>query len=338
MALRNSGQRLRMAWRALTGNVVGDGWSTIPIELDGPCRLLAGRHFPGNEEAVLFGFQSVRIPPTTQLPEGRGFRVTKVEHSVDGGPGVWVALSRQSAGKLELFTMMVVDIIETLEACHELSEERVLHQFLDRIRAWQNFMQRAGDGVLSLEEEVGLFGELIVLQYLLKVGIPAMVAVEDWQGPIDGIQDFMIGTGGIEVKTTIAANGFLAKIGSLDQLDDSVRQPLFVAGVRLSVDGSGRMLPDIVADIRTAFQEPAATDMFNSRLLHAGYLDALSDQYTRRFVHASTTMLPINEMFPRLTRAIVGVGILAARYELDLSLMAGKGIHLDLALEQLGGI
>lgn len=335
---QQSEDKLRAAWRALAGNSAGEGWRTIQIDLDGPCPLLAGRHFPGDEEAVLFGFSSVRMPPADQLPEGRGFRVDKVDW-VNGGTHKWLSLSRQATGNLELFTMMVNDIIAILEAYHGINDEGLLHYFLGRIRAWQDFMQRSDGGLLSLEEEVGLFGELVVLESLLRAGIPATVAMETWQGPLGGLQDFMIGTGAVEVKTTVAINGFPATIGSLDQLDDSVRQPLFVAGVRLSIDGSGRTLPDIVADIRGIVQsELAAIDMFNNRLLHAVFLDAFSNHYTRRFVYSYTRILPVVEGFPRLTRTTVGIGIIKARYELDLDLVAVEDIALDLALEKLGGV
>ena len=69
---------------------------------------------------------------------------------------------------------------------------------------------------------------------------PGQVSVEintldAWQGPLNGLQDFFIGTGAIEVKATIAPQGFPAKISSLDQLDETQRQPLFLAGVRLAL-------------------------------------------------------------------------------------------------------
>jgi hypothetical protein len=41
-----------------------------PLALTGPRRLRAGRHFPGNEEALLVGFTSVHVPPAAQLPQG----------------------------------------------------------------------------------------------------------------------------------------------------------------------------------------------------------------------------------------------------------------------------
>jgi hypothetical protein len=73
----------------------------------------------------------------------------------------------------------------------------------------------------------------MLLRAIINAGVPSALAIESWVGPLDAIQASALGTGALEVKATLSAVGFPAKIGSLEQLDDSTRQPLFVAGVRL---------------------------------------------------------------------------------------------------------
>jgi hypothetical protein len=336
---RSEADRLRAAWRALAGDGEEEGWRTIAIDLNAPCLLLAGRHFPGDEESVLVGFRSVHMPPDGHLPQGQGFRVTYLGRGALGGTHAWLSLSRQANGSLDLFAMMAGDIVRMLESCSASGEERLFQLFLGRIRAWQDFMERGRDGVLGPEAEVGLYGELVVLKGLLEAGVTAAVALETWQGPLDGLQDFMIGTGALEVKTTVAANGFPATIGSLEQLDVSPRQPLFLAGVRLSLGGSGKTLPEFTEELRGLLSDdPAALGVFESRLVQAGFLAALADRYTRRFAHARTTVLPVNERFPKLTRCNVSLAIREARYELDLDLVGVEDVGLGRALERLGGI
>lgn len=340
MAPRNDGDRLRVAWRALAGAGAGEGWRTIPIELTGPCHLLAGRHFPGNQEAILVGFRSVRMPPASHLPRGHGFRVEKVpREDVPVAADAWFSLSRQASGSLDMFATMAADIIGLLETCPHAGEDRLFQLFLGRIRAWQDFMERGRDGILGPEAEVGLVGELVVLKSLLDAQVPPIVALDTWQGPLDGLHDFQIGTGAIEVKATVSTGGFPATIGSLEQLDESLRRPLFLAGVRLALDGQGRVLPEFVADLRDRLgADPAAMGVFESRLVQAGFLQAFANVYTRRFSHACTVVLPVDERFPKLTRYNVGIAVRKARYELDLDLVDVADIGLDRALEQLGGI
>jgi hypothetical protein len=337
MALQSKREELLAAWRALTGNPGAKGWRTIPIAYGGPCRLLAGRRFPGNEEALLVGFASIRVPREDQLPQGRGFLVSRAHLGEDLASRVWVALCRQSAGSLDLFAMMTDDIVFMLEGLQGADDERLFQIFLARIRAWQDFMRRDGDGVLSPEAEVGLFGELELLRALISAGVPPTAAVDAWKGPLDGVQDFRIGTGAIEVKSTVSSSSFTALVGSLDQLDDSLTRPLFLAGVRLALTISGRTLPEQVGEMRDLMSdEPAARGIFDNRLISAGFLAVTTERYTRKFSRVGIRVLHVSEGFPRLTRANVALEIRKARYEIDLDLVSTGDVGIEYVLEQLG--
>lgn len=330
-------EELLAAWRALAGQIADEGWRTIPVALGGPCRLRAGRHFPGNEEALLVGFASGIVPPADQLPQGCGFLVSRADIEDEGASCWWIALRRQSAGSLDLFAMMVVDVVTTLVGLTGGNDGRTIQVFLSRIRAWQEFMRGASDGVLSAEAEVGLFGELEFLRQLFTVGLPATVSIDAWKGPLDELQDFRLGTGAIEVKSTLSNRGFPAAIGSLEQLDDSLVHPLYLVGVRLGIGVAGITLPELISDIRDSLvAEPAALASFNTRLLHAGYFDQFAERYVRRFACVEIRLLPVCEGFPRLTRGSVAIAIRDARYEIDLDLVPDGDIGLLDSLRKMG--
>ena len=338
MARPTEHDELLSAWRALGGSVRStEGWSTIPLALTAPRRLRAGRHFPGNEEALLVGFTSVHVPPAAQLPQGQGFLVSQIDLGSEGGGMLWLALSRRTGGSLDMFTMMALDVIATLNAGSATAEDRLFQLFLARIRAWQDFMRRGTDTTLGPEAEIGLFGELVFLRSMVEAGLPSVVAIEGWAGPLNGIQDFVLGGGAVEVKTTIATAGFTATIGSLDQMDDSTRQPVFLAAVRIRLDPSGMSLPAIIEDTRTVLSaDPAAQHMLNIKLIHAGYLDGVSEHYKRTFAHVSTKVLRVEDGFPRLTRASVPAQVTAARYDLDIDGIDAGPVTVRAALDQLG--
>jgi len=177
----------------------------------------------------------------------------------------------------------------------------------------------------------------ICVRSLLEAGVPPVYAVEGWLGPINGVQDFALGAGAVEVKTTIAAAGFVATIASLEQMDDSSRQPLYLAGIRICQDASGMSLSEVIEDTRALLREDAtARHSFNIKLLHAGYLDALSDHYKRSFMLVCMQIFPVVEGFPRLTRAAVPRHVIQARYELDIDSIDTITVPLHVALEQLG--
>lgn len=341
MVLQADLKEMEDAWRALqqTSGAGTPGWKTIRVAAGGPCQIRAGRRLPGNEEALLVGFNGMRLPGAEQLPAGRGFAVSEEDLGPEGGGLLWVALCRQPAGSLELFRVMADDLSRLLRISAAENEHAIFQAFVARIRAWQEFMQRGPDGVLSPESEIGLAGELCVLRSLVGAGVSPYLAVTSWRGPIGGVQDFAVGAGAIEVKTTISTSSFPAKVGSLDQLDDGVASPLYVAAVRLAVQECGISLPDAVGETRALIDvEPVARREFDSRLLHAGYFDTAAPRYTRRFLHIETRLLPVDSAFPRLLRGAVPAGVTRAHYEIDLDLSPMAEADLTDALKSLGGI
>lgn len=131
-------------------------------------------------------------------------------------------------------------------------------------------------------------------------------------------------------------SSFPAIIESLDQLDDATRQPLFLAGVRLRVDEHGTSLPTIIQATRTLADNTQSRHTLDTKLLHAGYVDAAADHYTRRFATVESRILAVTTTFPRLTRSTVPQGVIAARYELDLEHAAAPTLSMQEALQKLG--
>lgn len=327
---------IEFAWRSLRESDDVSGWRSISVATVGPCALRAGLSFPEKSEALLASFPHSAVPAAEKLPDGQGFVVSRVEHDGDGM--VWLALTRSAHGSLELFAAMVADVAHAMDIEAESEAKRLLRVFLGRIRAWQVFM-RKGAQALSPESEIGLVGELAMLRAIVDAGVPLATAIESWLGPLDGVRDFELGTGSIEVKSTLSTAGFPVKIGSLEQLDDSVRQPLFVAGARLRQTEAGRNLPELIAEIRDiAADDAEATRLLNERMIATGYFDAHADRYVRRFALAETRVVEVKHGFPRLTPGSVPLGVTKAAYEIDLDKAAGPGIPAAEALKKLGAI
>ena len=193
---------IELAWRSLRDSADVSGWRSISIATIGPCSLLAGLSLPDKNEALLASFSSSAIPTAEKLPDGQGFAVSRVEPNGDGLS--WLALTRSAHGSLELFAAMVADVAHAMDAESSADETRLLRVFLGRIRAWQEFM-RKGAQALSPESEIGLAGELTLLRAIIDAGLPLASAIESWVGPLDGVRDFEMGTGSLEVKATLSA-------------------------------------------------------------------------------------------------------------------------------------
>jgi hypothetical protein len=299
--------------------------------------VLAGRHFPGNEEALLAGFPAANLSGKSSLPSGRGFSVALADLGSEEGNGKWISLSRQGGGSLDLFAAMAEDILGVLAGLKGGGDQSMFRGFISRVAAWQDFMEKERPDVLGKEGEVGLFGELVVLQNLLAEGLPPVKVLESWQGPLEGLHDFVMGQGAIEVKSTIAPVGFNATIGSLEQLDEALVAPLFLACVRIPLHEGGRTLADLVDEIRSGLSaDPRADSLFESRLLHAGYLSSCAALYQRKFQVCMPRLLPVDGNLPRVTRRNVPPGVRKAKYEIELDGLGLPETSLVAAIERLG--
>ncbi len=328
---------LRAAWDALSGPGAEPGWRTIV--LDGPLRhrVLAGRRMPGNEEAVLVGFGSVRLPPDRSLPQGNGFQVANLGQVVSGSEESWLALARKAGGQGDLFTWMASDVLALLTDLAPCPEDAWLVRFLGRVRAWQDFMERGRSGILDPQDEEGLFGELAVAETLLVAGVSASRVLDAWQGCRGGLHDFVLDHGAIEAKTTTESAGFPARVKGLDQFDETRLPALFCAAIRLIVTAEGETLPGRVRRMSARFGENSGTsERFATALIAAGLPPAAEDLYQRRFAVSGVTFLPVSGTFPRLRRTDVPAGVVEAHYRVSLGEVWQTAVPLETVLYCVG--
>lgn len=325
------------AWDALASSSAAEkGWLGITVASCGACELLAARRFPGKEEALLVGFSKARLGTSERLPEGNGFEVVSANPRGDGK--TWIALTKKESGNLELFIEMVDDVAGTLMDASDKEENVVLHTMLRRIRMWQQFMSR-GAGPLSPEAELGLAGEIHFITTFFEFGVSPETLINSWVGPDDSPQDFVFANGAIEVKATLSSSGFPVKIGSLEQLDDAIHSPLFLAAVKFTVTDNGLTLPEMIAKLeRTVEDEHGVSQLLRERLMTAGYSETHANQYNRKFEPKENIVLSVTENFPRLTTGSVPAGITRSIYEINLDHARRFCIDLNVVLNKLGVI
>lgn len=314
---------------------MGNGWNTAAVARNAPMRVLAGRREPSGAEALLIDLRDAAPPAATVLPQGGGFSVEVLR--IGGAGTFWLCVARKESASLEIFSTMVEDLMAMLRSAGTASPGAVLRSVLDRIRAWQLFMDQARNGLLGPEQEVGLVGELHVVSALLRHGVPGIVACEGWTGPLDGLHDFRWPTGAIEVKTTTTLGSFPARVHGPDQLDDGLVRPLILAAVRIAEAQSGDVLSELVHQVRELLgTQAAARSIFDERLLAAGFLDLHAERYSRRFRLSETRYFVVDEHFPRLTRALIPAAVTDVRYTIDLDAVASQAHPLLAMIVLLG--
>ncbi|MCA1837637.1 MAG: PD-(D/E)XK motif protein, partial [Actinobacteria bacterium] len=98
-------------------------------------------------------------------------------------------------------------------------------------------------------------------------------------------------------------------------------------------------LSERVKEVSDELRSDMATlHTFENRVLQAGFSPAMADRYPRRFCEGGARILPVSGAFPRLTRAVIGKGILRAKYEIDVDFIQTGEISLASALRSLGAL
>ncbi len=322
---------LDIAWKALSSQPDSVEWAMIPIMQPGIFTAHAARRYPGDLEALVIDFPGSSISDSRKLPEGGGFEVVRPQTTETAGRASAIALVRHPAGALEMFKVMSTDILTLLDRSRGLPAGALVARFLERVVAWQLFMQPPRNGPLTVDAQTGLFGELRFLDQLLERNMPGRFAVDAWDGPMQGAQDYRINGSGVEIKSSTATEGFVAKIQSLEQLDDSETSPLFLIALRFEASPGGCTLPELVGLLRGRLEADGSRTMFDRKLLAVGYHDDHAESYDRALTITETRIHKVGPGFPRLFRGNVAHAIRRASYEIDI-------IGLDTTLVDEAGL
>lgn len=255
--------------------------------------------------------------PASDLPDLTNYEHFDASHgSYDGVPWSEVRVSGREL-LLDAYPLLclIADRVQLEEQGFRSAVTAVLGSFKELLR---------GLGRLSDQEEVGLFGELLVLQRLSKsIGVDS--AVVAWRGAELEEHDFGLELIDVEVKTTVAEDR-RHRVSTLSQLEPTEGRELFLVSVQLTTAGlGGSTLPDVVERIRSGVENASTRDKFEALLASAGYLDAHASVYTRRFrLRTAPLAFVVAGDFPSITRPrLLAAGVAVERvhtvtYVIDL--------------------
>lgn len=276
--------------------------------------LFAGIRKPSN----LVNF-SLIIPHSQaskiQELEVKGFRLTK-ENIPEGLSRVRIELT-QSAYQ-DIFLWVASDIIDKLLEHDNNDEAATIVE--KRIGHWKKFIQASGPDGLSRNDQIGLFGELLVLNSMLNHSENKNSCLDSWQGPNGANHDFTLGASGIEVKTTTGNEPTRVQISNEYQLDVSGLSNLFLCHIRLDEKlNFGVSLPILIDEILNLLPEILKISFIES-LAKLGYLNEQRSLYeVRGYTERSRVFYSVSGDFPKITRHSLMAGVSQVSYQIDLS-------------------
>ena len=215
------------------------------------------------------------------------------------------------------FATNAVSRIRRLEENQEAAQALVR-----RLRTWKNAFKGQKPSGLSKAAQIGLYGELKMLETFLGIGVGYLASVKAWTGAEGGPQDFQIDGIAIEVKTLVQAEPQRFKISSARQLDETFFNALLIAHHKAHRQkDSGQTLPEIVSEIRENISDDiAALEQFEDKLVLAKYLDSdagIYEEYGYGIVE--TSYYRVRPGFPKITESQLPLGIGKVTYVLEAS-------------------
>jgi hypothetical protein len=305
---------LKAKWReAELEGKGGREWRGIALSVQGSVRFLAGIREPDGRITLLLEAPIAAAPRAPLRLRAEGVSVSDQRRSDEGIYRMSIALEHEELR--DIFEVLAADIVEVVRPAS--TAIAAISAAARRLETWQVCLRSRRQG-LSREEQIGLMGELAVLQFLAaKVGY--RLAVDSWDGPLDGIHDFTRHGIALEVKTALG-NSNVLHVSHLTQLESSGLHALIIVRVRFREGADGKSIPDAVREIRDEIKRLAAlsNSSFEEKLLRVGYLDVDRDFYDAlRFVPIEIYGLAVRDGFPCLTPSLVATGIIDGSYTID---------------------
>jgi len=233
-------------------------------------------------------------------PNAAGLQTTVLnDHIVLGMPRQdYIDIICSGRHHLESFTEIVREICQNVFDKNQNSVEAVNNV----IRRWKSFWGKPPVEVMDSSKQLGLIGELIVMETLLTREIPG--CVQSWTDSDNPVHDFEFQIFSLEVKTT-KQNHHKHVINGLEQLEPTMERLLFLVSILAIESGEGTVtLSQMNSRISQILENlPDQYDLFHAKLSSKGYRLEHEQEYDQnRFVIREITIYGINDTFPKLDR------------------------------------
>lgn len=291
----------------------GHEWRGVALAVQAPIRFLAGIREPDDRPSLLLEAPLALAPSAIFRLQSEGLTVADQRRPEEGIFRLAITLESDELG--DVFEVLAADVVDV--AVLTATAPLAISAATRRLLAWQACLKARRLG-LSREEQLGLAGELIVLQFL-AAEIGYLDAVDAWEGPLDGLHDFGRFGVAIEVKAILGI-GNLFRISRLDQLESKGLSTLVIARPKFREDVRGRSLSQQVSGVRNeiASSSPTALSTFNERLLRVGYLDLDARLYDgQSLLMYELHGFEVTDGFPRLLMSNIPAGIVDGTYVID---------------------
>ena len=220
---------------------------------------------------------------------------------------------------LELSEIFLSFIRFTLDdIASQTSIDNVISLIIEKYEDWSAFFASGGLGKDSTSKIIGLIGELLILEKVIKMFDET--AISSWWGPVRHRHDFEFANSGIEVKTTINPHSNEVEIHGLKQLSPDPGRSLYLAHLKLNLDPQGLNLSDLINRLLTSKVSKFELD---EKVRKSGVTEDLIDSFTNfKFNGVLSRYFLVDATFPSITQENLSISKLSrisrVSYKVDL--------------------
>lgn len=219
----------------------------------------------------------------------------------------------------DIFSLFIQNILEEIE--HSVTESEAVIKTLNIVSKWKKLFDKINFNGLTIEQQKGLIGELLFLNFLLSNENTSSHAVSAWTGAEQDFQakDFTIGSVGIEIKFT-SSNHPRIKVSNEKQLDaESLSKLFLVLYSTEAVKDNGISLNSLVEQTRLNILTEEERCIFNGKLQLIGYFDEDREYYSKMYSIKKIFTFSVNSEFPKIVKSNLPLGVYDTSYSIEVS-------------------
>lgn len=278
------------------------------------------------------------VAKNVAIPELKNYRFKGVEI---------YTLPNESENKIELyiylldndlkdiFSLFIQNILEDIE--NNVTESEAINTTLNVVSKWKKLFDKINFNGLSLEQQKGLIGELLFLNYLLNDPKTLANAVNAWTGAEQEFQakDFTLDSVGVEIKFTSSKQPRI-KVSNERQLDAENLSELFLVLYSTeAVKDNGFSLNSLVEQTRQKISTEEERNIFNVKLQLNGYFDEHKEHYSRMYSLKKTFAFSVTSQFPKIVKSHLPLGIYDASYSIEISAVENFIVETETILQKV---
>jgi hypothetical protein len=266
------------------------------------------------------------VIPDVKKYRFKGVEIFNVHIENDKTYEVYICLLNKEL--IHVFSLFIQDILDNINLVNN-ENEAILNTF-NVVSKWKDLFDKINNNGLTLEQQKGLIGELLFLNYLLNNNISPENAIKSWTSMDKDFKakDFTIGSVGVEVKHS-SLNEPKINISNEFQLDTNNFKMLFLVLYSTdSVKEGGFTLNLLVEQTRNKILNYEDKIELNDKLNFIGYFDEDKESYNRMYSLKNCFVYRIEDEFPMFIKNNLPNGIFNVSYSIELS--AIKDYIIDL--------